>query len=385
MIDLEQRKACANAAPQLEILPSMTKPAAPEIFQIPLDQLDPAIVPPSTKPGTSEFEQAVIMHYVLRYAEKGWQAIVTVNDGFVRVLAIPQQGMDPKDYVQGLLQNGFLEDALPILQALDGMTEDADIAYNLGICLSELGQTAESVEPLERCTRLAPDYTNAWVGLGVAYTRLGRITEAMRALQQAVQQQPQNPFAQRNLGALLSKDGKHDEALPHFRQAVAQAPNDPAAAFGLGQCLHALGGEHRQEADQIYSDFIKGFPDSPVAEMARQALTQLAQDSFRGNANGNVRMDAVFYMMDALDRFAGMNKTEVSQVTMEIALLGRQGLRINDPDTRYTLRSMAGEFSALNLLCLMHVGVRGFDPSAETGTGLDKEYDVAKAMQGNKQ
>ena len=78
----------------------MTKPvAAPEIFQIPLDQLDPAIVPPSTKPGTPEFEQAVIMHYALRYADKGWQATVTVNDGFVRVLAIPQQGMDPKDKI----------------------------------------------------------------------------------------------------------------------------------------------------------------------------------------------------------------------------------------------------------------------------------------------
>ena len=171
----------------------MTKPvAAPEIFQIPLDQLDAAIVPPGIKPGSPEFEQAVIMHYALRYAAKGWQAMVTVNDGFVRVLAIPQQGMDPKDYVQGLLQNGFLEDALPILQALDGMIDDADIAYNLGICFSELGQTAESVEPLERCTRLAPDYTNAWVGLGVAYTRLGRITEAMRALQKAVALEPDN-------------------------------------------------------------------------------------------------------------------------------------------------------------------------------------------------
>jgi Flp pilus assembly protein TadD len=162
------------------------------------------------------------MHYALPYAEKGWQAMVTVDSGFVRVLAIPQQGMEPKDYVQGLLRNGFLEDALPILQALDGMIEDAEIAYNLGICLSELGQTAESVEPLERCTRLAPEYTNAWVGLGVAYTRLGRITEAKRALHKAVEQQPQNPFAQRNLGALLSREGKHDEALPHFRQAVAQ-------------------------------------------------------------------------------------------------------------------------------------------------------------------
>lgn len=112
----------------------MTKPvAAPEIFQIPLDQIDPAIAPPGTKPGTPEFEEAVIMHYVLHYAEKGWQAMVTVDDGFVRVLAIPQQGMDPKDYVQGLLRSGFLEDALPILQALDGMVEDADIAYNLDL------------------------------------------------------------------------------------------------------------------------------------------------------------------------------------------------------------------------------------------------------------
>lgn len=56
---------------------------------------------------------------------------------------------------------------------------------------------------------------------------------------------------------------------------------------------------------------------------------------------------------------------------METALLGRQGLRINGPDTRYTLRSMEGEFSALNLLCLMHVGVRSFDPSADTGASLD--------------
>jgi hypothetical protein len=63
--------------------------------------------------------------------------MVTVDDQLVRVLAIPRQGMDPKEYVLGLLNNGFLEDALPILQALDGMVDDAEIAYNLGICLSK--------------------------------------------------------------------------------------------------------------------------------------------------------------------------------------------------------------------------------------------------------
>ena len=36
-----------------------------------------------------------------------------------------------------LLKHGYLEDALPILEALYGMLEDADIAYNYGICLSK--------------------------------------------------------------------------------------------------------------------------------------------------------------------------------------------------------------------------------------------------------
>jgi len=45
----------------------MTKSvAAPEIFQIPLDQLGAAIVPPGIKPGSPEFEQAVIMRYATK-------------------------------------------------------------------------------------------------------------------------------------------------------------------------------------------------------------------------------------------------------------------------------------------------------------------------------
>ncbi|HSO80044.1 MAG TPA: hypothetical protein VLQ88_07670, partial [Chromatiaceae bacterium] len=69
-------------------------------------------------------------------------------------------------------------------------------------------------------------------------------------------------------------------------------------------------------------------------------------------------------------------------VTLEIALLGRQGLEINDPDKRYQLKSLEGEFSGLHLLCLMHAGIRRLDPQADTGTGLDKEYDLAVAMRG---
>ena len=358
-----------------------TRPkAAPEIFQIPLAELPADAVPPGLLPGSPEFEQALIMHYAMQYAARGWQALVTVDAHFVRVLAIPQQGMDPKDYVFGLLQNGFLEDALPILQALDGMLDDAEIAYNLGICLSELGQVAECVEPLERCVRLDPSHTNAWVGLGVAQARLGDDGKARDALEKAVDLAPDNPFARRNLGAVLMKEGRFDAALGHLRVAVERAPDDPAALFGLAQCLESLGGDDKAEADRLCKDITKRFPRHPIAEMARAARTRLAQGRMRESAGGGVRMDAVFYMQDALERFAAMSPAQVGQVTMEIALLGRQGLEVNNPDKRYRLQNLEGDFSGLQLVSMMHVGVRQFDPKAETGSGLDKEYDLAKAM-----
>ena len=64
----------------------MTPRQAPEIFQIPLDDLDPAGLP---QRGTPEFEQAVIGRYALDYAARGWQAVVAVDDAFVRVVAVP--------------------------------------------------------------------------------------------------------------------------------------------------------------------------------------------------------------------------------------------------------------------------------------------------------
>jgi tetratricopeptide (TPR) repeat protein len=326
--------------------------SAPEIFQLPLSALPPEAVPADIAPGSPEYEQVVIMHFALKYANKGWQALVTVDDQFVRVLAIPQQGMDPKDYVLGMLKHGFLEDALPILQALDGMVDDAEIAYNLGICLSELGQVAECIEPLERCTRLDPEHANAWVGLGVAHTRLGQPEAALKALCEAVRLAPDNPFAQRNLGAVLMKGKRHDEALEHLRRAVDLAPNDPSAAFGLAQCLDTLGGDSKKEADHLLKDIIQRFPEHPIAEMARQMRSALAQSRMREATEGKLRMDAVFYLQDALQRYADMEN------------------------------NLAGEFSGLHLLCLMHAGIRQFDANAETATGLDREYDLAKSMAG---
>jgi hypothetical protein len=93
----------------------VNRPQAPEIFQKAIAAIDMAGLPP---PDSPDFEQAVITRYALEYASKGWNAVVTVDKEFVRVVAVPEDGIDPKKYVLGLLQHRFLEDALPILEAL---------------------------------------------------------------------------------------------------------------------------------------------------------------------------------------------------------------------------------------------------------------------------
>jgi len=82
--------------------------------------------------------------------------------------------------VLGLLQHGFLQDALPLLDILYGVLDDPDIASNRGVCLGELGRVADSIPVLQRCIRVDPSHTDAHVALGVANARSGDSEAAAR-------------------------------------------------------------------------------------------------------------------------------------------------------------------------------------------------------------
>jgi Flp pilus assembly protein TadD len=115
------------------------------------------------------------------------------------------------------------------------MLDDPDIAYNHGVCLSEMGRTADAIPPLHRCVQLDPYYTHAHIALGVALAREGRADEAARALRIAIEQEPDDVFAVRNLAGVLANARKLDEALPLFRRAVDLQPADPVLRFGLAR------------------------------------------------------------------------------------------------------------------------------------------------------
>jgi hypothetical protein len=60
-------------------------------------------------------------------------------------------------------------------------------------------------------------------------------------------------------------------------------------------------------------------------------------------------------------------------------------LNTNDPAHKYQLKSLPGDFSGLNLVCLMYVAFKSFAPETDVGFDLSKEYAAAKSMYSGKE
>lgn len=134
------------------------------------------------------------------------------------------------------------------------------------------------------------------------------------------------------------------------------------------------------EADDLYLEAIKLDQVPQITELARQARSHRAQQSFRDGAAGGIRMDAVMYCLSALQRFSEMDATEVRGVAFEIAVLGRNGLDTNDSTSKYELRSLPGKYTGLQLVSMMFVGFKQIEPSADLGFDLSREYEAAQQL-----
>ena len=302
------------------------------------------------------------MKYAMQYAAKGWTAAVVVSDGMVRVVAVPQQGVEPKAYLMGLLHHGYIEDALPGLEAMYGMFDDPDICFNYGVALSELGRVEESLVPLNKCLNLDPSYDNAAIAIGVSLSMLERYDEAEAILKAAAKIQPDNALVKQNLAATLARAGKQTEALPYFRQAASLAPDNPAVVIGLAHCLDSID-EHQKEAQKVYKEVVRKFPDSQFAETAKQILNRAGHADLRKAVDDGIRPDAVEYMIDAMKRFAKIPREQVGRVTMEIARLGETAamnvlvtVNAGAELQRDVLDGMVGAFGGVTLLA-SHLGV----------------------------
>jgi len=352
------------------------------VMRLKIAEFDLSVLPAEARtPGRAAFRDAASQFLRKQFRQLGG-VIETLVFGpdTIEVTWTPERGGgDPMIPIAAMLTRGELQEGVTLLRfLLSDDPDNPDVLYNLGMVLSDLGQMDEAVVRLRRLVVVVPDHVNGLVALGVALTRQNANEQALPVLQRAVALNPDNVWAQRNLGGCLLKLRRPAEAVEPLRKATELDPQDARAWYGLGQVLELTGDD--VGADAAYKRMLAIDEFGETAKLAEEALSQLAARTFRKNAVGLPRMDAVMYCVDALQKFAKLTPAEVRNVEFEIAMLGTRGLDVNDPAPKYTLRSLPGQFSGLNLVALMYVAAQQREPGLDVGFDLAQEYGMALAM-----
>lgn len=354
---------------------------SPTILRVPLEDIDSAALPTSAGDlGTPDFATAISDYVTGLVPELGGTGKVSVEGNAVVVVWTPGTA-DPTG-IQGAvaaLQERRLREGAVLLQLLSSAYPDSPpVLYNLGMVFSDLGQLDAAERPLRQLVTVAPNNADGHTALGVALARQGKPQEALVELRESVRLDPNNPHAQRNLGGALLRAGKLDEALDHLQRATELAPLDQRAWIGLGKTCEAL--DQRQRADEAYRRALSIDSHNELGEEAHSGLRRLAEHTFRERGGDAPRPDAIFYCLDALERFDRMSEVEIQQVTGEIAFLGADGLDVNNPDQRYQLKRLSGDYSGLQLVCILYVGLKHIAPDQDIGFDLSREYAAAISL-----
>ena len=206
----------------------------------------------------------------------------------------------------------------------------------------------------------------------------GHSPQAIQLLELLRSRYPTNPDILHALGIALLRSARTAEAEDALQGLVKISPLNQDAWFGLAEAVFVQ--DRPEDADELYRKAIDIDANSKLAEIARGRLSEIAQKIFRSKMPGAERMDAVMYLVGAIEKFGGMSRQELQKIGIEIAQLGTEGFDVNDSREKYQVRSLSGRFSGLHMVCLMYVAFKILNPAAEIGFDLAKEYAVAEQM-----
>jgi tetratricopeptide (TPR) repeat protein len=352
---------------------------------VPAEDFDFSLLPPDARRvGTPEFRQAVNEYLKREFGGFGGSARTLVGDYVIGVGwdAEPRR-FDPLEVAVGKLKRGQFREGIQLLELVRSKTpDDPAVLYYLGMALSETGRLDRAVNHLRRLVTLEPDQANGRVALAVALVRQDRVEEATEELREALRIEPDNTFALRNLGACLLKAGKVTEAEEGLRRAVDLDPSDQQSWFGLAEAVFGLG--RPEDADEFFRKAAEVDPSSDVAELCRRRLSEIAHTTFRSRTPGIERLDAVMYLLGAIEKFEKMSPQEVQKIGFEVATLGMKGFDVNDSTQKYQLRSLPGRFSGLHMVSLMYAAYKIISPGQDVGFDLSNEYALALEMRRQK-
>jgi tetratricopeptide (TPR) repeat protein len=276
--------------------------------------------------------------------------------------------------IEELTLGNYSEGMVILQKLLQDDPDNVDILYNLGMCYSEMGVLSKSIELLEKSAELAPDHANTLVALGFSYFSQGSDEKAMEVLIKALVLEPDNYYALKNIGSLYNKQGEPYKALDSFKKADKSKPGSPDVLLGLGHTYEVL--SDFKMAAVYYNRVKQSGATEVIVEKAVKGLNRIAVSQAKPEGQESSD-DVVMCLLKAIETFANMGTEKVKEIAFEAAMVGTNGLSINDPEKQYKLESMEGKFSGMQLLCFMFAGFKIIDNSLPPVADLETEYKAA--------
>ena len=136
--------------------------------------------------------------------------------------------------------------------------------YNLGVTLSEQGETDQAIDHYRQAIALRSDYAEAHYNLGRLLAEQGHFDDAIAHYEKTAEINPTDSEAQNNLGVTLFGIGRVDDAIAHYRKALEIKSDYAEASCNLANALIVTG--DFDGAIARYSACLSVIPDQPEVQ-----------------------------------------------------------------------------------------------------------------------
>lgn len=131
------------------------------------------------------------------------------------------------DWSHLLIEQGDLDQALVVTESgLNCLPAQADLLYQAGYLLSEIGRNEEALQKFEACLTLQGSHLEARFGRAMIRRYSGRHGEAAEDLQFILDADTGNARAHASLAGLYQDEGDTDAMIRHLSKAVELAPEN---------------------------------------------------------------------------------------------------------------------------------------------------------------
>src|SRR5207248_1921331 len=160
--------------------------------------------------------------------------------------------------------------------------------YNLGIVLSEQGETNQAIDHYRRAVGLRPDYAEAHYNLGRLLVEQGQLDDAIAHYERATATDPADEEARYNLASALLRKGRADEAIIQYQKVLQMHSESADAHANLGSAWLAKG--HVRDAIEEYTRALQISPENLAALSNLAWLLATSADPSLRNGSEAVRL-----------------------------------------------------------------------------------------------